>query len=122
MDGANTGPELAVRLYEMGMITEEIVSDSDTETVYSNLTVRKIPSYAELSEALETGEIDAACMDGCISHSYMTDSRILLDGTIQEQNYGVATNKDSELSRPVSETIQEMLDDGTIETLIDKWN
>lgn len=122
MNGANTGPELAVKLYEMGIITEEVISNNDEETIYSDLTVKKFPSYTELSDALETGEIDAACMDGCISYSYMTDSRVLLDETIQEQKYGVATNKGSALSQPVSDTIQNMLDDGTIELLIDKWN
>ena len=34
----------------------------------------------------------------------------------------MATQKGSELSQPVADTIQEMLDDGTIETMIDKWD
>lgn len=122
MSGANTGPVLAIKLHEMGMISEKVIADSDTETVYDNLTVKKIPSYAELSLALETGEVDAVCMDGCIANTYQTDSRILLDGVIQEQHYGVATNKGSDLSPKISDTIQEMLDDGTIDSLIDKWN
>ena len=61
-------------------------------------------------------------MDGSIARTYMNDDRKLLDVNISEQNYGVATQKDSELSEPVAETIQEMLDDGTVETLINKWN
>ncbi|WP_251392462.1 transporter substrate-binding domain-containing protein [Mediterraneibacter agrestimuris] len=122
MNGANTGPELAIKLYEMGIISDDTFSDSDLETVYDNLTIRKIPSYAKLSEALETGEVDAVCMDGCISQTYLTDSRVLLDGSIHEQQYGVATNKGSELSQPISDTIQKMLDDGTIDILIDKWD
>lgn len=61
-------------------------------------------------------------MDGSIARTYMNDDRKLLDVNVSEQNYGVATQKDSELSEPVAETIQEMLDDGTVETLINKWN
>ena len=45
-----------------------------------------------------------------------------MDIQLAEQNYGVATQKGSELSGQVEQAIQEMLDDGTIDTLIDKWN
>lgn len=122
MNGTNTGPELAAKLYEMGIISDEVLSNSDSETIYNTLTVRKFPSYAELSNALETGEVDAACMDGCIAQTYLTNGRVLMDGTIHEQQYGVATNKDSDLSQPVYDAIQGMLDDGTIHTFIDKWD
>ena len=39
-----------------------------------------------------------------------------------DQEYGVATQKDSELSGNVANAVQEMLDDGTIAAYIDKWN
>ena len=66
--------------------------------------------------------MDGACMDGSIANTYMNEERTILGINIAEQNYGVATQKGSELSQPVADTIQEMLDDGTIETMIDKWD
>ena len=52
----------------------------------------------------------------------MDEDREFLDTVIAEQNYGVATQKDSELSSEVDRVIQEMLDDGTIRSMIDKWD
>ena len=82
----------------------------------------QMPSYEELSLALEEGRIDAACMDGAIAQTYMNEDRSLLDFSISEQEYGVATQKGSALSQPVADAIQAMLDDGTIAGMIDKWN
>ena len=84
--------------------------------------MKKIPSYAELSQALEEGVVDAIAMDGSFVYTYDSDDRSLLDFEITEQEYGVATNKGSELSQPVADAIQSMLDDGTIAAYVDKWN
>ena len=62
-------------------------------------------------------------LDGAIAKTYMNDERSVLDGfTVDEVSYGVATQKGSALSPRVAETIQGMLDDGTIDALIDKWD
>ncbi|HIW40290.1 MAG TPA: transporter substrate-binding domain-containing protein [Candidatus Eubacterium pullicola] len=122
MSGSSAAPLLTIKLYDMGLITDKIVSESDTFIQLEGASITKSPSYDELNAMLESGEIDAACMDKCIAESYMNDDRHYLDTVIAEQEYGVATQKDSELSEEVSKVIQEMLDDGTIDKLIDKWN
>ncbi|MDO4289376.1 MAG: transporter substrate-binding domain-containing protein [Eubacterium sp.] len=131
MSGSNTGPILAIKLREMGMIQGgdskvtgvEGTSDTDTQTVFNGgITFIKAESYSELSNMLETGEVDAAAMDGAITATYMNEDRQIMDFDVSEQEYGVATQKDSELSPKVAEAIQAMLDDGTIAGLIDKWN
>ncbi len=122
MNGSNTGPIFAIKMHELGLIGSDVVEDTDTFTQYQGVYVKKYPSYEELSEALETGEVDAAAMDGAIAQAYKNDERSLLDVNLGDQEYGVATQKGSALSQPVSETVQAMLDDGTIAALIDKWN
>ena len=131
MSGSNTGPILAIKLREMGMIQGgdskvtgvEGTSGTDTQTVFAGgITFVKADSYQTLSDMLETGEVDAAAMDGAITATYMNDDRQIMDFNVSEQQYGVATQKDSELSPKVAEQIQAMLDDGTIDRLIDKWN
>lgn len=52
----------------------------------------------------------------------MNEDRSILDVNLGDQEYGVATQKDSELSGNVANAIQEMLDNGTIAAYIDKWN
>ena len=112
VDGANAGPKLAEKMTADGLITAEDPKGTSLE---------KRETYAELSKALEEGEVDAVCMDGCIARAYMEDDRVIFDERIDEEDYGVATQKGSELSSKVSKAVQEMLDDGTVEGLIEKW-
>lgn len=113
LDGADTAPKLAAKMKELGLI-----SDDDLK----NTSLAKMDSYDELSQALEQGTVDAAAMDGCIARAYMNDNRLILDDVIGQEDYGVATQKDSALSGRVAASIQKMLDDGTIAALIDKWD
>ena len=124
MSGSNTAPQLAIKLTEMGFTNGEVVSQSEdgSGTQFDTFYLQQIPSYQELSQALEEGKVDVACMDGSIAKTYFTEDRSLLDTEIASQQYGVATQKGSDLSRPVADTIQAMLDDGTIDALIDKWD
>ena len=122
MSGSNAGPLLAIKLNEMGIIGDNVISNTDEGTQYEGVYVKKLPSYAELSQALEEGVVDAAVMDDSITDTYMNDDRSLLDINISDQQYGVATQKGSELSPRVAEVIQGMLDDGTIAALVEKWN
>lgn len=116
LDGANAAPLFAIKLGDLGL-----VPDFDLQT-FDAVNFVRVNSYAELSQALEEGKVDAACMDGCVARAYMNDDRMLLEDTLSEESYGVATQKDSKLSKPVAESVQKMLDDGTIAELIDKWD
>lgn len=124
MSGANTAPQLALKLTETGFTSGEVVSQTEdhSETMFDNLRLVQLDSYQELSAALEEGTVDAACMDGSIAKTYLSDNRRILDFKIATQEYGVATQKDSALSQPVADTVQTMIDDGTIATLTDKWD
>lgn len=122
MSGSNAGPLLASKLNEMGIIGDNVISNTEEGTQYEGVYVKKYPSYADLSQALEEGEVDAAVMDGSIAGTYIDDDRSLLDVNISDQLYGVATQKDSDLSPRIAEVIQGMLDDGTIAALVEKWN
>lgn len=124
MSGANTAPQLAIRLTEAGFTSGKVISQTEDHSVNQFDTFRlvQIGSYQDLSKALEQGTVDAACMDGAIAKTYMNDRRTILDFTIDTQEYGVATAKDSALSQPVADAIQSMLDDGTIAELTEKWN
>lgn len=122
LSGTNAGPLLAQKLAHLGIIGGEVLSNDDSETIYDHAKITKAQSYEELSIMLEEGAVDAACLDGSIAGTYMNEERTFINTVISEQEYGVATQKDSALSKKTAEAIQEMLDDGTIEALIDKWN
>ncbi len=122
--GANAAPQLVEKLAEIGFSDGVVISSNDdnTDIWFDNFHILELDSYRELSDALETGYIDAMCADGCIAQTYLEDDRTILDFEISTQEYGVATQKDSELSALVSDAIQSMLDDGTIAALIEKWD
>lgn len=125
MAGSNAAPLLTSKLAEIGFSKElvQTVKDDNSHVIFDTWTLFQYPTYQELSDALEEGTIDTMVLDGAIARTYMDYRRAILpDFVVAEQSFGVATQKDSALSVPVSEAIQSMLDDGTIETLIDKWD
>lgn len=123
--GANTAPYLAKNLTERGFTSGEVLqaNKDNTDVTFDTWRLKEYDTYQELSDALESGEVDAMAMDGVIANAYMDSSRsILSDYEAAPQEYAVATNRGSELSDTVAATIQDMLDDGTVTALIDKWN
>lgn len=124
MAGTNTAPQLALKLTESGFTSGEALEQTEDHSMtrFDNFRLVQMASYQDLSRALEEGSIDAACMDGAIAHTYLNADRSILDYVIDTQEYGVATQKGSALSKPVSDAIRGMLDDGTIAVLTDKWN
>ncbi len=125
MSGANAAPLLNTKLQEIGFSTgtSEILGSDNQDVLFDTWHLVQYPSYQELSDALEQGEVDAMVLDGAIAQTYMNDDRSYLEGfEVAEQSFGVATQKGSDLSGRVAEAVQSMLDDGTIATLTDKWN
>ena len=90
---------------------------------YDTWHLNQYASYAELSQALEAGDVDAMATDGAIAKTYLDDERAVLpDFGINPQRYAVATQKDSELSPKIAAEVRSMLKDKTIDKLINKWN
>lgn len=125
MSGSNAAPLLSTKLYEIGMSDGEVVSanDDNSDVTFKTWHLLQFPSYRELSDALEVGTVDAMVLDGAIAKTYLNDKRSVIEGfDVAEQSYGIATQKGSELSASVAQVVQDMLDDGTIDALVDKWD
>lgn len=105
-----------------GSNTGELVTEVMKTYSHKGVVLAESKTYKALSDALERGDVDAVCMDGCIAQAYMNEDRAYLPGSLATQHYGVATPKGSELSGQVAEAMDEMLSDGTVAALIDKWN
>lgn len=125
MAGANAAPLLNIKLQEIGFSagTATVLGGDNLDAQFDTWHLLQFPSYQELSDALEVGTVDAMVLDGAIAKTYMDDKRAYIEGfDVAEQSFGIATQKGSALSDPVAEAVQDMLDDGTIAALTDKWN
>ena len=125
VSGTNAAPQLAAKFFELGL-SDGIPQQQDAKSGnidYDTWHLSQYASYAELSRALEAGDVDAMATDGAIAKTYLDDERTVLpDFGINPQRYAVATQRGSELSPKVAAEVRSMLKDKTIDTLIEKWN
>lgn len=87
-----------------------------------NQAVRMVEmsSYEDMDRALETGAVDAICMDGIMAHGYEGE-RISLALRSSESEYAVATRRGSALSKPLDEALGVLLEEGFVDQLIREW-
>lgn len=79
-------------------------------------------TYPEIKAALDSGRVDAFCVDGSILGGYVDDSTMILSDRFSPQQYGVTSKLDNiALTEAVDGYINGWLEDGTIEGLITKW-
>ncbi len=79
-------------------------------------------TYPEIKIALVTGRVDAFSVDRSILMGYLDDSTMLLDAQFAPQEYGIATKKtNTELAGQIDDALQDMMDDGTLAALEEKW-
>ncbi|WP_414637074.1 transporter substrate-binding domain-containing protein [Acetobacterium sp.] len=79
-------------------------------------------TYPEIKAALDSGRVDAFCVDGSILGGYLDDTTVILPDRYAPQQYGVASKLNNiALSKAVDGYISGGIADGTIEGLINKW-
>ena len=79
--------------------------------------------YPIIKSSLDAGNIDCFAMDRSTLSGYMNETVELLQPEVKfgEQNYGIATKKDSDLSAAVNQTVQECLASGWLDAEIEAW-
>lgn len=105
-------------------LREKLVGDSiyrSDNAVDSNIDFKYFISYKTMFDLLETGYVDAVASDGGIAYQYMDPDRAVIS-VIGSTRYAAAVKKGSELSGPAAEKMQEMLDDGTVKRIVEKWS
>lgn len=88
-----------------------------------SLRFNEYATYPEIKIALVSGRVDAFSVDRSILAGYADDTTMLLDDRFGAQNYGVATALSNEpMTKAVNSAISDMLTDGTIDKLQEKWH
>lgn len=85
--------------------------------------VKKYASYPEAVDALSNGHIAALCAGGEYLKLFGKKGMLILPERFMPHEYCIETRKSlATFCSAVSDVIQEMKQDGTLEALIDKWD
>lgn len=112
--------------YKVGVqlaTTGDIYFTGDIDDGLTTCTVEEYPSGAEAVAALSTGKIDAVIIDNEPAKSFVAANQGLkiLDTEYTNEDYAIAFAKDSELKDEVNNALAELIADGTVQTIIDKY-
>lgn len=109
----------------LAALTGEDVSEENKVLVDSLKDLQQVADYNFAFMNLESGMVDAIAMDiGVASYQLekKTDVFMMLDERISSEEYGIGFKKgNTELRDKVQVTLLEMLYDGTLEVIAEKW-
>lgn len=99
-------------------------SDTPDNGGYGEDHVTAYDNGASAVQALMNGQVDCVIIDNAPAAEYVkaNPGLTLLDGAWVEESYAIGMNKDNaELSEAINNALKELLSDGTIQGIIDKY-
>ena len=112
--GTDAKEQLADALTEESLI-------SDAAEIDSFLEIVEYDRYEEMDQALEYGDVDALCADGCITLPWLDEERAYFAEPYSEEKYVIATAQGSTLTAQINEALAELTADGTLAELENMW-
>ena len=87
-------------------------------------TVERYTKGADAIAALTSGKIDCVVIDNEPAKAFVeaNEGLKILDTEYITEDYAIALAKDSELTESINTALQELKDDGTVQSIIDKYN
>ncbi|MPN36180.1 Major cell-binding factor [bioreactor metagenome] len=96
---------------------------AEAEKLSVTVKFSEFATYPEIKAALDSGRVQAFCVDRSILRGYLDDSTVLLDDKFNPQNYGAASKLENKgLAETVDSLVTGWLADGTISGMISDWN
>ena len=106
----------------VGVFTGSVAEDFVTEL---GIASRSYPDVDTAAAAMQSGDIDAIVGDAPIlehfAHSKPEENAAVVGNIFHPDKYGFAFPHDSELTRPVTLQILELIEDGTVEELRSRY-
>lgn len=99
-------------------------SDTPEKGGYGEDNVIRYKVGADAVQALVAGKVDAVIIDNEPAKSYVAANKglTILDGAWVEEEYAIAVSKDNnELLEKINKALAELENDGTIQTIVDKY-
>ena len=116
-------------LYAEGATWKVGVQDATTGDIYctddfGEDRVSKFPVGADAVEALKTGKVDCVIIDNQPAKAYVAanDGLVILDTQYAVEDYAIAVAlENKELLDKINAALKELIDDGTVKTIVDKY-
>ena len=113
-EGTTAAANIAAKLAAEGLI-------ASAGDIGSFLTVVTYDSYEAMNAALEYGDVDALCADGCITLPWLDSERTYLDEAYSEEDYVIAAVKGDAMTGKIAAALAVITDNGTLAQLEAKW-
>ncbi len=112
--------------YKVGVqltTTGDIYFSGDIDDGLTTCTIEEYQTGAEAVASLASGKIDAVIIDNEPAKSFVAANSGLkiLDTKYTEEDYAIAFAKNSELTAEVNSALEELINDGTVQKIIDKY-
>ncbi|MDO5134011.1 MAG: transporter substrate-binding domain-containing protein [Eubacteriales bacterium] len=116
-------------LYAEGATWKVGVQDATTGDIYctddfGEDRVSKFPVGADAVEALKTGKVDCVIIDNQPAKAYVAanEGLVILDTQYAVEDYAIAVAlENKELLDKINAALKELIDDGTVKTIVDKY-
>lgn len=115
LNGKTVGVQTATIQEKLALELKESGLDIEIESM------NRVP---ELVQELKSGRVDGIIMEDAIALSYLqANEEFVADDIFEhtEEGYAIATKKDSELTDKMNTVIDEMIENGKMDELKDKW-
>lgn len=102
--------------------TSKDAVNAEADALGISVSFSEYATYPEIKAALDSGRIDAFCVDGSILSGYVDDTTMILPDRFSPQEYGVASKLDNaDLAKYIDDLIIGWAADGTLDALIANW-
>lgn len=117
--GLGEGLKVGVQLSTTG----DIYLSGDVSDGKTKVEVKQFAMGAEAVAALSSGKIDAVLIDNEPAKSFVAANEGLkiLDGEYAVEDYAIAFAKNSELKDQVNAALKELIADGSVKAIVDKY-
>lgn len=117
--GLGEGLKVGVQLSTTG----DIYISGDVSDGKTKVEVKQFAMGAEAVAALSSGKIDAVLIDNEPAKSFVAANEGLkiLDGEYAVEDYAIAFAKNSELKDQVNAALKELIADGSVKAIVDKY-
>ena len=103
--------------------TGDLYITADVEDMGLLLDIQRFVKYPDAINALKSGKLECVILDDQVAKAFVAENPDLkmLDTAYADEDYAMCLAKDNPLTEQINAVLEEMLEDGTMQAIIDKY-